>query len=67
VILPSRAFGVHTVDHPRPLYLAGDAMFSGSEVPDGALRSVAESGSAKRPWYAASALFCRFFRKVEFD
>jgi spermidine synthase len=38
VMQQARGFGVHTADHPRLLYLAGKAMFSGSEVPDEALR-----------------------------
>ncbi len=38
VMQQARGFGVHTVDHPRLLYLAGKAMFSGSEVSDEALR-----------------------------
>jgi spermidine synthase len=34
----ARRFGVHTADHPRLLYLAGTAVFSGSEVTDEMLR-----------------------------
>ena len=38
VMQQARRYGVHTADHPRLLYLAGKAMFSGSEVTEETLR-----------------------------